>query len=395
MKRSHALIMLASLAVMGSYASWRYFGRAGGPERARAAIAEGRAAGRTGPGVPATVIEAQLADFPIMLRGLGTVQPYNTVTVRSRVDGEIKKIFFREGQIISLNEPLAQIDPKPYQAALEQAQAKKAQDEASLQNARADLQRYLTLKMKEFATAQQVDTQTASVAQITAQLQADEAAIDNAQTQLAYTEIRAPLSGLIGFRLVDQGNIVNASSQNGIVSIAQVQPISVVFTLPEKEIGRVTKSMAAGVLPITAFTTDGSRKLADGVVSVVNNQVDVATGTIQIKATFENADLALWPGQSVSVQLRVAQLSDVLVLPQSAIQHGPQGLWAYVVDADNRVTARTVQIGESDSDNAVITQGVHAGERIVTAGQYRLQEGAIVDPAPASASAAATEGARL
>ncbi len=299
----------------------------------------------------------------MLLKGLGTVVPFNTVTIRSRVDGEITNIAFREGETVQQGDLLAQIDPRPYQAALDQAVAKKAQDDATLKNAKLDLERYTTLAKQDFASRQQLDTQVATVAQGTALVQADQAAIENAQTQLSYTSIKAPITGRVGFRLVDQGNIVNASSQSGIVTIAQVRPISVVFTLPESQIDRINKAMARGTVPVAAYTSDGSRKLADGTLTVVNNQVDTTTGVIQLKATFANENDALWPGLSLSAQVRVDTLDDVIVLPQAAIQRGQQGLWAYVVDPAQRARAKPVQIGEADSNNAVVTAGISAGDQ--------------------------------
>ena len=247
-------------------------------------------------GVPVSVALAAQTNFPVLLSGLGTVQPYNTVTVKSRVDGEIVRIAFKEGDIVKPGELLAQIDPRPYQAALDQVVAKKTQDESTLSNSKLDLQRYQTLAKQDFATKQQLDTQQATVATQTALIKADDAAIENAQTQLGYTDIKAPIGGRVGFRLADQGNIVTAASQNGIVTIAQLQPITVVFTLPEGQVNRINDAMKHGSVVATAFSADGSRQLAQGTLAVINNQVDVTTGVIQLKATFANTDNTLWPG---------------------------------------------------------------------------------------------------
>jgi multidrug efflux system membrane fusion protein len=333
-------------------------------------------------GIPVSVATAGQADFTVLLSGLGTVQAFNTVTAKSRVDGEIVKIAFKEGDIVNPGDLLAQIDPRPYRAALDQANAKKAQDEATLQNAQLDLQRYQTLARQDFASRQQLDTQQATVAQQTALVQADQAAVENSQTQLGYTDIKAPIGGRVGFRLADQGNIVTAAGQNGIVTIAQLQPISVLFTLPETQINRVSDAMKRGNVIVTAFSADGSRQLAQGTLAVINNQVDVSTGVIQLKATFANTDNALWPGQSVSVKVLVDTLQNVVVVPQSAVQHGQQGLWAYVVNDHQRVEAKPIEVGESNSDSAVVTRGLRPGERVVSAGQYRLQNGAAVVIAP-------------
>ena len=357
-----------------------------------------RANTRSGPQaekpVPVSLATAERANFPVLLRGLGTVLPFNTVTVRSRVDGEIVKIAFREGQTVRQGDLLAQIDPRPYQAALDQAVAKKAQDDATLSNAKLDLDRYSTLAKQEFASRQQLDTQVAAVAQGTALVQADQAAIENAQTQLGYTSITSPITGRVGFRLVDQGNIVNASSQSGIATITQVRPISVLFTLPEGQIDRINKALAHGKVPVSAYTADGSRRLADGTLTVVNNQVDTTTGVIQLKATFENADDALWPGQSLSARVLVDTLDNVVVLPQDAIQHGQQGLWTYVVNGGQRAEVKPIEIGEADNTSAVVIKGVSAGDTVVTAGQYRLQSGALVAGNAASAPASGTEASQ-
>lgn len=344
-------------------------------------------------GVPVSVALAAQTNFPVLLSGLGTVQPYNTVTVKSRVDGEIVRIAFKEGDIVKPGDLLAQIDPRPYQAALDQATAKKAQDAATLANSRLDLQRYQTLAKQDFATRQQLDTQQATVAQQTALIQADDAAIENARTQLGYTDIKAPIGGRVGFRLADQGNIVTAASQNGIVSIAQLQPITVVFTLPESQVNRINDAMKRGSVVATAYSADSSRQLAQGTLAVINNQVDVTTGVIQLKATFANADNTLWPGQSVSTKVLVDTLQSVVTIPQSAVQHGQQGLSAFVVNDQQRVELRPIEVGESNSDSAVVIKGLSAGERVVTAGQYRLQNGALVaiNAGPSTQQASVTQ----
>ncbi len=265
--------------------------------------------------VPVTAVAAERGDFPVILVGLGTVQANNTVLVRSRVDGQIVKINFEEGQIVKKGDLLAEIDPRPYKAALEQAQAKKQQDEANIANANRDLGRYQSLAKSDYATRQQLDTQTAQVAQLTAQIAADEAAIDNAQTQLDYATIRAPLAGRVGFRLTDQGNIVNASGTTGIVEIAQLQPISVIFTEPENSLPQLQSGIAGGSLPVTAFSSDGKTKLEDGHLDTLNNTVDASSGTIRIKALFDNTDNKLWPGLSVTTRTTVAVRNDVVIIP--------------------------------------------------------------------------------
>src|SRR5262245_24933044 len=336
--------------------------------------------------IPVTVQTIQKSDFPVYLNGLGTVQPYDTVTVRSRVDGQVVKVGFRQGQMVKEGDVLVQIDPRPFQAALEQAQAKKAQDEASLKNAQLDLKRYSTLAVQDYASRQQLDTQQATVDQLTAQIKGDQASIDNAQTQLSYATIHSPLSGKTGFRLIDPGNIVHASDQTGIVTIVKLQPISVVFTAPEEDVGQINKALAAGTVPVIALSSDSTKTLGQGHLALVDNQVDQASGTIHMKATFQNKDDALWPGLSVATRLLVDTRKNVLVAPNDAIQHGPNGLYAFVVEKDNKVEKRDIEVGEEGAAQTVVCKGLAGGDRVVTSGQYRLTEGALVDPRNANPS---------
>ena len=327
-----------------------------------------------------SVAAATRADYPVFIDGLGQVQAENTVTVRTRVDGQIVKIAFNEGQMVKSGELLAQIDPRPFQAALDQAKAKQAQDQATLANARLDLERYSTLAKQSFATQQQLDTQNALVNQLIAQEAADAAAIDAAQVQLDYTTITAPIGGRVGFRLVDQGNIVNATQQTGIVTIAQIEPISVIFTAPQDDLPRISAALAADEPPIEARTSDGAKLLAIGKLTVVDNQVDPATGTIRLKAEFANADHSLWPGQAVAARLRVDVEKNALTIPDRAIQRGPDGLFVYVVGADNRAVTRPVTLAheDSDADKAIVAKGLNEGEMVVTVGHFGLQPGARV-----------------
>jgi multidrug efflux system membrane fusion protein len=327
-----------------------------------------------------SVAAATRADYPVFIDGLGQVQAENTVTVRTRVDGQILKIAFAEGQMVKSGDLLAQVDPRPFQAALDQAKAKQAQDQATLANARLDLQRYSTLAKQSFATQQQLDTQNALVNQLIAQEAADAAAIDAAQAQLDYTTITAPIGGRVGFRLVDQGNIVNAAQQTGIVAIAEIEPISVIFTAPQDDLPRISAALAAGQPPIEARTSDGATLLATGKLTVVDNQVDPATGSIRLKAEFANADHALWPGQAVAAHLRVDVEKKALTIPDRAIQRGPDGLFVYVVGADNRAVTRPVTLAheDADADTAVVAKGLSEGEKVVTIGHFGLQPGARV-----------------
>jgi multidrug efflux system membrane fusion protein len=331
-----------------------------------------------------SVAPVRRADFPVVLESLGQVQAYNTVTVRARVDGQIEKIDFNEGQNVNQGDLLAEIDSRPFQAALDQAKAKKTQDQANLVNARLDLQRYSTLAKQSYATQQQLDTQDALVNQLIAQISADAAAVDAAQVQLDYTKIHAPISGRAGFRLVDQGNMVMASQQTGIVVIAQVQPIAVIFTAPEDDVGRINALLASGAPKVTVKNTDGLA-LATGKLTITDNQVDTTTGTLRLKAEFENKDNALWPGLAVTTELTVGVDKDALIAPSASVQHGQKGLYVYVVDDQNRAAMRPVTVSHQNTVDAVVTQGLREGDRVVTIGQFLLQPGT-----PVAIDAAAT-----
>src|SRR5438105_4918791 len=298
MKKSRTIrwiLLVLAVALAGYYGWYRFHG-------AESAATAQKAAPKALP-VRVSIATVEKADFPVYLTGLGAVQAFNTVVVRTRVDGQIDKIAFQEGQSVNQGDLLAEIDPRPFQAALDQAKAKKVQDEANLANANLDLQRYT--KLGEFATRQQTDTQRSTVAQLTAQIAADEAAISNAQTQVDYTQVKAPISGVAGLRQVDLGNIVNASTQTGIVTIAQIEPIAVIFTAPEDQLPNINQGQSIEPLKVIALTADGKKSLSEGSLSCVNKQVHSTSGTIRLKAVFENKDHALWPGQSVSTRLLV------------------------------------------------------------------------------------------
>ncbi len=339
----------------------------------------GAAAGHGGGVAPiiVSVTPAKRADFPVVLESLGQVQAYNTVLVRARVDGQIVKIAFKEGQIVKQGDLLAQIDARPFQAALDQAVAKKAQDQATLANAKLDLVRYSTLAKQNFATEQQLDTQNALVNQLTATIAADAAAIDAARVQLDYTTIRAPITGRAGFRLIDEGNLVNAGQQTGIVSIAQLQPIAVIFTEPQQHVDRINQELAAGAPPVTVLNADGG-KIATGKLTISDNQVDLATGTIRLKAEFANTDNALWPGLAVTTRLQLGVMNNIIVVPADTVQHGSKGLFVYVVGDDNRAAVRQVKVARQDATTAVIEDGLKEGERVVTTGEFLLQPGSLV-----------------
>ena len=385
-RRRWPLFVALAAILVGSYAGWHYFI---GTKVADAVVDARTSAGKGGSPapIPVTVARVQKADFPVYLNGLGTVQPFRTVTVRSRVDGQIIKVAFKQGRMVNEGDTLVEIDPRPYQAALDQALSKKAQDEANLKNARLNLDRSLSLAKKDYATQQQVDTQQAMVDQLTAQVQGDQAAIDNAQTQLSYTIIKSPLSGRAGFRLVDPGNIVHDSDQNGIVTIVQLQPISVVFTAPEENVPLINKALAEGTaVPVEALSSDGLRTLAQGQLARVNNEVDQASGTIRMKAIFENKDNGLWPGLSVATRLLVDTLKDVIVIPDNAVQRGPNGLYTFVVGDDDKASPQPIKVSQSGDGESVVEQGLTPGQRVVVAGQYRLQSGSVVQPTEAAPS---------
>jgi multidrug efflux system membrane fusion protein len=381
MKKSRTIgwvLLIAAIGAGGYYGWQRYHG-------AEAAREAQQSAARR-PAVPVTIAPVQKADFPVYLTGLGTVQGFNTVQVRTRVDGQIDKIAFKEGQLVNEGDLLVEIDPRPYQATLDQAKAKKVQDEANLANANLDLQRYT--KLGEFATRQQTDTQRSTVAQLTAQIAADEAAIANAQTQLDYTQIKSPISGVVGLRQVDIGNIVNAATQTAIVTVAQIEPIAVIFTAPEEQLPYINEAQAVAPLKVIAITTDGKKVLAEGKLAVINNQVDTTSGTIRLKAVFDNKNHALWPGQSVSTRLLVKTLKDATVVPDDAVQHSTNGLYAYSVGQDNKAVLHQIKVSQSIDGRTVVDEGLSPGDQVITAGQFKVQPGTLVTTAVASTDAA-------
>src|SRR3954449_12920981 len=383
MKKSRPILWILIIAAVASagYYGWQKFGS---PDAGKTQTAQ--KGPQRPPAVPVSVSPVQKVDFPVYLTGLGTVAGFNTVQVRTRVDGQIDKIAFTEGQIVKEGELLASIDPRPYQATLDQAKAKKAQDEANLANANLELQR--AMKLGEFATAQRVDTQRSTVAQLNAQIAADEASISNAQTQLDYTQVKAPISGVAGLRQVDIGNIANASTQTGIVTIAQIEPIAVIFTAPEQQLPYINEAQAVQPLKVVALAMDGKKTLSEGSLSVVNNQVDTSSGTIRLKAVFENKDRALWPGQSVSTRLLVTTLKDATVVPDDAVQHGAEGLYVYAVNAENKAELRKIKVSRSIDGRSVVDEGLAPGERVIVAGQYKVQPGIAVTMAVANSEAA-------
>jgi membrane fusion protein, multidrug efflux system len=371
------IVLVAAVAGAGYYGWERY-------QAGQQAAANAQKVVRNA--VQVSMAPVEKSDFPVYLTGLGTVQGFNTVLVRTRVDGQIDKIAFKEGQVVKQGDLLVEIDPRPYQATLDQAKAKKAQDEANLANVNLDLQRFI--KLGEFATKQQLDTQHSSVLQLTAQIEADTAAIANAQTQLDYTAIQSPIPGVVGLRQVDIGNIVNASTQTGIVSVAQVEPIAVIFTAPEEQLPYIIEAQALAPLKVIAITTDGKKPLAEGKLAVVNNQVDTTSGTIRLKAVFDNKDHTLWPGQSVSTRLLVSTLKGATVVPDGAIQHSTNGLYAYTVDENDKAVLNKVKVTQSIDGRSVVDEGLSPGQRVITTGQYKVSPGTLVSSAVASSDPA-------
>lgn len=325
--------------------------------------------------VPVTAVTAKVQDVPVELRGLGTVQAFNTVEIKAQVNGMLVAIPVQEGEEVHQGDIVAQIDPRQYQAALDQVTAQRAEDAAQLQSAQLDLQRYQHLAKSSFAPVQQVDDQQATVNKLIATVQADSAAIETARINLDYCTIRAPINGRVSFHQTDIGNLIEVANQTGIVSITQDKPISVVFTLPEAELPRIQQAMAKGALPVLVYSSDDTTKLSDGQLLTPNNAIDTATGTIQLKATFVNDNDALWPGEFVNARLRVDTLRNTMTVPIAAIQHGPNGLFLYTVKPDNTVQQQDVRIGYQDNDTVAISQGVQGGDTVVLTGQSRLSPG--------------------
>jgi multidrug efflux system membrane fusion protein len=315
---------------------------------------------------------------PIYFNGIGTVQAYNTVTVRVRVDGQIKEIDYKEGQEVKTGDLLAVIDPAPYQAVYDQALGKRAQDEAQLDNAQVVFQRDSDLLAKNVLDHQTYDTAKFQVAQFQALVKSDEANIESAKVNLDYTRVTSPILGRVGIRLVDVGNIVHASDNSGIVTITQLKPISVLFTLPQQQLDQVNQEAAKGQLKVFAVDRDNTKPMSEGVLAVVNNQIDQTTGTIQLKATFANEDQKLWPGQFVNARLLVTTRKDGLVVPAPVIQRGPNGSYAYVIKSDQTVEMRPVTVNQIDNGLALIDDGLQEGEQVVVDGQYKLQPGSKV-----------------
>ena len=390
-----ALLLVAAIAIVAA------------KRRIQAAPDAKSAPAAKGGSLPVSVIIGTVAqkDVPIYLDGLGTVQAFNTVTVRSRVDGQLQKLFFTEGQDVRAGDLLAQIDPAPFKTQVEQAEAKKAQDEAQLALARVELKRDADLLATKIVSQEVYDAQKAQVNQFEAAVKADQAAIDSAKVQLNYSSVTAPIDGRTGIRLVDAGNIIHASESNGIVVLVQLRPISVVFTLPEQSLreiqkhdgalradpppdGRTEGGSSPQQMTVLAVDRDNHTVLDEGKLAVIDNQIDTSTGTIRLKATFPNPNLSLWPGQFVNARLLLAVRKGGVVVPASVIQRGPEGAYAFVVSDDMTVAMRKVKVAQTQADQALLAdeglqpgEGLRPGERVVVDGQYKLQPGSTVKPA--------------
>ncbi|MGL4261897.1 MAG: efflux RND transporter periplasmic adaptor subunit [Afipia sp.] len=357
------LLIIGGLGYLG----WTYFKKTETATRTRPDFA-----------IPVLATMPRVEDVPVYLDGVGTVRALNNVTVRAQVNGKLLSVNFKEGQDVKKGDVLAEIDPVIYQAQYDQAVAKKAQDEATLANARMDMVRYQQLAMSKAGSAQQADTQKALVAQLEALVKSDQAAIDNAQATLGYTKIIAPLSGRAGLRQVDQGNIVQTSDATGVVVITQLQPIAIQFSLPQQQIVRVNTASAKGPLSVDVFGNDGKTVVDSGKVAGIDNQVDQTTGTVKIKAEFPNENFQLWPGQFVNVRLKVNTLDKAIVVPTAAVQRGPAGTFVYVIGQDSAVAARPVTVTLQNETIAVIATGVTVEDQVVTTGFANLSEGAKV-----------------
>jgi multidrug efflux system membrane fusion protein len=340
------------------------------------------------PAIPVTEGTVAAADVPVFISGIGTVQGYNMVIIKSRVDGQITRVLFTEGQEVKAGDPLFQIDPRPFQATLEQAQAAKAKDQAQLAMAQLDLERYGQLVGQGHQTRQSYEQQGAMVAQLEAAIKGDEALIDTAKLNLGYADIRAPIDGRLSARLIDIGNMVHASDTNGLVTIAQLRPIFVSFTLAQTNLDAIRQAQVKGQLVVRAYANDNKSLLSEGKLTLIDNAIDQATGTIHLKATFANADERLWPGEFVNLRLVLDTRRGVPTVPAQTVQEGPNGKYVYVIKDDNTVERRPVEVADVQDGIAVVTKGLSAGDRVVVEGQYRLTSGARINPtAPARGAA--------
>lgn len=351
--------------------------------RAKAEAAE-KAKNAQPPAFSVAVAIVQKRDIPYYITGLGSVTAFNTVTVKTRVDGQIMRVNFKEGQFVKEGDILVEIDPRPFQVALEQAQGQLAKDVASQNDAKIDLNRFTLLWQQGVIPRQQLDTQQATVGQFDGAIQADKAAIDNQKLQLTYAKVTAPISGRVGLRLVDPGNIVHAADTNGMIVITQIQPITVIFTIPEDNLPEVAKQMKTGELKVEAYSRDDKIKIAEGKLLTIDNQIDQTTGTIKLKAVFENKDGSLWPNQFVNIRLFLTVKKNANVVSSATLQRGTQGIFVYIVDQNSQAQVRPVTVDFIEGNIAVIQQGLNPGEQVVVEGQDKLQENARVTVRPAT-----------
>jgi membrane fusion protein, multidrug efflux system len=367
------LLLLAAVLSVAIGSSWLVSRKSG---TATAAQEQNAPQGGGQQAVPVLAGTAEAKDVPIIVRGIGSVQAYNMVAVKSRVDGNIVKVAFTEGQYVHQGDLLMQIDPRPYQAQLEQGEANKAKDQANLENAQRDLARYAAIVSSQLAvTRQQYDTQRATVQQDEATVQSDQAQIDAAKLNVAYSSITSPIDGVTGLRLVDIGNLVQASAATPLVVVTQIKPIYVTFTVPERDLDRIRQAMAQHSLTVLAFNADDNKQLSSGTLKVINNQVDQSTGTVTLKAEFPNQDLALWPGEFVNAHLVLETVKNGVTVPAGAVQMGPTGPFVYVITNNSTVKAQPITVSEVENGTALIGQGLKAGARIVVSGQTGLSPG--------------------
>jgi membrane fusion protein, multidrug efflux system len=383
-----ALVLLAVLIGVSVY-------MIAGSESRGSGTAKGGRPGTGRPGedrpIPVSTATVGRGDLKIFLNGLGTVTPVANVLVRSRVDGELLRVHFREGQTVRTGDLLAEIDPRAFQVQLTQAEGQHARDKALLQNARIDLERYEELWSQDSIAKQQVDAQQSLVRQYEGAVLADQGQIDDARLQLAYARVTAPIGGRVGLRQVDPGNIVHASDATGLVSISQLQPITVVFTLPEDNLPLLMQKLQLGApIPVAAYDRQQKRLLANGTLLTIDNQIDTATGTVKLKAQFRNEDNALFPNQFVNVRMQIDTLQGVALLPTAAVQRGSQDNFVYLIGADRKVTLRTVQVGDTEGDQVVIEGGLDVGDQVVVDGTDKLRAGSVVDPVQGGSINAAT-----
>src|SRR6266478_6563688 len=385
--KSHWWLWVLVLGVV-AFGGWYYYSSRSASQAANSAAPGTASKGKGGSGagglvVPVVVAAAQRGHLPVYFNGLGTVTAFNTDTVRSRVDGQLASIAFKEGQFVHEGELLAQIDPRPFQVMLAQAQGQLAKDQAQRRDAEANLERFKLLFKEGVIPKQQLDTQAALVGQFDGAIESDQSQIDNAKLQLTYSRITAPITGRIGLRLVDAGNIVHASDTNGLLVITQLQPISVIFSLPQDQLPQVNAKLHSGVqLAVDAYDRDDTVKIASGKLETIDNQIDLTTGTYKLKSTFTNADNALFPNQFVNVHLLVDTKHNLTIVPAAAIQRGPQGTYVYAADTDNTAKIRIVTIAQATGDSVGLSAGLNSGDLVVIDGLDKLQDGTKINPSP-------------